>query len=373
MSGRRNRWRVYLLAALCVALATPVVAGKDKKKQSEDEATPSLVWPAPPAPARVRFVAEIDSGEDVAGIRKKSWVERLTGRSEARDEYDLIKPYGVAVREDGKIYVADSAQSSIMVFDRANRSAERLRGSSQFPLFLPIGLVFDRFGRLFVSDSYAGRVVMFNSGGKPEAAIGEGALERPGGMAIDGSRNRLYVADAKLNTIVVFDLLMLKELKRIGGPSTPGEPEPGLFSGPTNLALDSEQRLYVTDTFNCRVQVFDPDGRFLRMWGTRGTQPGNFVRPKGIAVDSQDHIYVADAEFNNFQIFNTEGEILLFVGSLGFQPGQFLLPAGLAIDSRDYIYVTEQRMSGGRMQIFQHLAEGRTADGSAKTADGSER
>ena len=176
-------------------------------------------------------------------------------------------------------------------------------------------------------------------------------------MAVDARRGRLYVADVQLNQVLVFDTRSFQMQKTIGKAGNAATGEPGSFSGPTNLALDSKGRLYVTDTWNCRVQVFDPDGKFVLTFGAQGTQPGKFARPKGIAIDREDHVYVADAEFNNFQVFTSEGKPLLFVGSIGLEPGQFLLPAGMAIDRENRIYVTEQRMSGGRLQIFQYLPE----------------
>ena len=151
----------------------------------------------------------------------------------------------------------------------------------------------------------------------------------PGGLAVDHTRRRLYVADAKLNKVLFYDLHSLQLVKAIGGSSASGEPEAAKFSAPTNLALDSRGRIYVTDTWNCRIQVFDPEGNFVLAFGTQGVQPGRFVRPKGIAIDSEDHVYVVDSEFNNFQIFTPEGKPLLFVGSAGTGPGEFTLPTGM--------------------------------------------
>ena len=72
---------------------------------------------------------------------------------------------------------------------------------------------------------------------------------------------------------------------------------------------------------------------------------------------------MVDAAFNNFQIFSPEGQVLMFVGTAGEDPGQFLLPAGIFIDHEDRIYVTEQRLGGGRLQIFQYLGSKGRANG----------
>jgi len=228
-------------------------------------------------------------------------------------------------------------------------------GSARAALALPIGVAVDAEDRLFVSDSFNHTITCFDPAGKVLAQFGREELERPGGIAIDRERHRLYVADAKANRVAVFDTENFKLERTVGGPSTPGAAESGRFAAPTNVAVDSKGNLYVTDTWNHRVQVFDRRGRFLRAFGSHGTRPGNFVRPKGIAVDSEGHVYVVDAEFNNFQVFTPDGQPLLAVGNLGSQPGQFILVAGICIDSQDRIYTTEQE--GGRVQIFQYLPQ----------------
>lgn len=345
------------LMVLALALISPPAGRAQKKEKAIPPAPTEVVWPGPPTQPRIRFLESIAASEDVTGKKKRSFVEKLAGTSPVRDQLRLLKPYGVAVDAAGRIYVADAQQRAVLVFDRGAHAVTSWKGNAQFPMALPIGLVFDQDGRLFVSDSFADQVLVFNPGGNPIAGFGKDILKRPGGMAVDAQRGRLYVADPKLNQVLIFDTKTYKLLKTIGGVANPGSGELGKFSGVTNVALDSAGRLYVTDTFNCRVQVFEADGRFVRSFGEQGTQPGKFVRPKGIALDSEGHVYVVDAAFNNFQILTSEGKPLLFVGSGGDQPGQFLLPAGIFIDRNDRLYVTEQRVSGGRLQIFQYLGE----------------
>ena len=343
-----------LLLAFSLSAADQTPRGKSKKAEPEPA---NLVWPGPPERPRIRFVALIQGADDVTGKRKLTFVERVSGRSPEREQLRLRKPYGVAVDQRGKIYVADPEQRGVLVFDRENRTASLRKGNAQFPLFLPICVAIDNDGRMFVSDSFAAQVVVFDPSGKPVAAFGKGSFKRPGGLAINAERGWLYVVDVKRNEVLIFDLRSFAMVRAFGGASQTGEFEPGTLSGPTNIALDSSGRVYVTDTFNCRIQVFDAAGRFVRGFGAQGLRPGSFVRPKGIGIDREGHVYVVDAGFNNFQIFTPEGKPLLFVGSGGDAPGQFLLPAGMAIDHQDRIYVTEQRPVGSRLQIFEFLPE----------------
>jgi len=323
----------------------------------------SLVWPGPPDKPRVRFVAAITGEHDVTGPVKLSWVDRLAGKKPARERLRLNRPYGVAADPAGRVYVADGALRSIVVIDHANKQTALWRGNGQFPLSLPMGLALDGQQRLFVSDAHRGQIVVFGPDGRPVGGFGQGALVRPGGMAIDVARNRLYVTDAKANQVVAVNTVTL-ELERTIGVKWSGKPKrftDGMLAGPTNVAVDAQGAIYVVDTIGCKVQVFGPDGTFLRSLGSQGVEPGHFIRPKGIAIDSQGHVYVADSAFNNFQIFTLDGQPLMFVGAGGYQPGQFMLPAGLYIDSRDRVYVTEQRLEGGRLQIFQYLADAEIA------------
>ena len=323
----------------------------------------SLVWPGPPEKPRVRFVTAVTGEHDVTGPVKLSWVDRLAGKKPARERLRLSKPYGVAADPAGRVYVADGALRAIVVIDHAGKQTTLWMGNGQFPLSVPMGLAFDGQQRLFVSDAYRGQIVVFSPDGRPVAGFGQGTLGRPGGMAVDAARNRLYVADAKASQVFVFNTSTL-ELERTIGVKWSGKPKrftDGMLAGPTNVAVDSRGSVYVVDTIGCKIQVFDADGRFLRSLGSQGVEPGRFIRPKGIAIDSQDHVYVADSAFNNFQILTPDGQPLMFVGAGGDQPGQFMLPAGLYIDSRDRVYVTEQRLDGGRLQIFQYLADAESA------------
>lgn len=215
--------------------------------------------------------------------------------------------------------------------------------------------------RLFVSDAQFRSITCFSHTGEVIGRFGTESLGRPGGIAIDKKLGRLYVADAKECRIAVFDTKSFAFKGNFGAPSKPGKPENGSFLSPTNVAVDRQGDIYIADTLNCRIQILNSSGKFLRSFGVQGDRPGEFIRPKGIAVDSEGHIYVADAEFNNFQIFSPSGQPLLAVGMLGSSPGEFALIAGLHVDSRDRIYTTE--MYVGRIQVFQYISQPSSPEG----------
>jgi DNA-binding beta-propeller fold protein YncE len=346
-----------LIYSVALSGADKPTAGKKSPPPETQPATSSLIWPLPPDPPRIRWLAQyMDMAKVKQPIaRKSSWLEKVTGTKTLDEKLELRKPYGVTTDKRGRIFVADTELKTVFVIDAKAKAVERREGNSRAPLAMPAGVAVDSQDRLFVSDAVLHSVICFSPSGSPIAYFGTSALGRPGGMAIDRQRNRLYVADAKDSRIAVFDTASLKFVGYFGGPSKPGHPTDGTFLSPTNAAVDRRGNLYVADTGNYRVQIFDPSGKFIGKFGTQGDAPGEFIRPKGIAVDSEGHVYVADAEFNNFQILTPEGKPLLAVGALGSDPGQFALVAGLYIDSEDQIYTTE--MFRGRVQVFQYISQ----------------
>ena len=333
----------------------------DKKSPPPPVRKGELIWPLPPDPPRVRWLAEY---ADMAKVKrpvapKTSWMDRVTGTKTPEEKLELRKPYGIATDRRGRIYTADTERKTVFVIDAPNKVVEQRQGSSRAPLGMPVGVALDGEDRLYVSDAEMHSIVLFSPEGQTLARFGTSELSRPGGIAIDRVRNRLYVADAKDSRIAVFDLRTREFVTYFGQASKKGQLDNGTFFGPSNVAVDREGRIYVADTLNCRIQILDHNGKFVRAFGAQGDRPGEFIRPKGIAVDSEGHVYVADAEFNNFQILTAEGQPLLAVGSLGTDPGQFALVTGLYIDGEDHIYTTE--MFHGRIQVFQYLSQARLA------------
>ena len=158
-------------------------------------------------------------------------------------------------------------------------------------------------------------------------------LVRPGGVAIDRENRFLYVADTGNDVVDVFDADSYKLLRQIGKPSRKhDQTDPGTFSLPEGVAVDKDGNVYVTDTFNNRVEIFDADGEFISTFGKNGDGPADLERPKGIAVDCDGHIWVVDAAQNLVKVFNQQGRLLIYFGGQGNYPGQFMGPWGIAID-----------------------------------------
>lgn len=311
----------------------------------------NLIWPPPPDIPRVKFVAAVSSEEDVSGPTKRNLKDLILGRDPKREVRRLRKPYGVCTDAQGRIYVADSGQGMVFVFDRQNAEVGFIGHRGQGRLSWPIDVAIDNDGNVFVSDVRQKNVFIYNPDGSFKHTLGKsGDFMNPTGLAFDKQRGRILVADSKAHDIKVYTT-QGKPVTTFGQRGS----DEGQFNFPTNVAVDGDGYVYIVDTGNHRVQVFDQDYKYYDDFGTLGVYPGQFRRPKGIALDSEKNIYIVDSDFNNFQIFNQDYQILMPVGQFGREFGEFWLPAGLHIDENDRIYVVDSQNK--RVQIFQYLKQ----------------
>lgn len=341
---------IVIPLVLLMTAPSPLLQARGQKKKQAAANSGPLVWPVPPEPPRVRFLTAYHGIDDFKRKGESRWKMLLLGPDQRASGERLIKPYGVAVGSDGRIFVTDTVARRVFVFDPEAKTVTFVGESGTGKVAKPVGVAVDAAGTVFVADATLNRVFGYATDGRLAIAIGrEGELENPSGLAIDRERQLLYVADAKKHQVFCYSSTDGSVVRTIGRRGV----EPGEFNFPTNLSVDRQGRLYVADTLNFRVQVFDASGALLKTIGEQGNGPGRLNRAKGVGVDSEGHIYVADTSFNNFQIFDADGNILLFVGTGGSGPGEFLLPAGLFVDDKDRIYVADQ--GNARVQVFEYV------------------
>ena len=375
---------VALAIVLVLALIAPVsLYGGKKKKNAAVAAKPQeprfpanldtskLVWPAPPNIARIRYLSYFAGMKiDYAGAEKKKkkqgWMDRLAGAQQKDDDqvikefpFQLLGPYGIAFDSKGLVYVADQRVGAIFIFNTETRDVQLIRNKFEATFGLINGVAIDAGDRLFVSDGKLHRVLIFDPTHKVEGQITEGLVD-PVGLAIDSENRFLYVVDTQQDQVIVYDADSLKLLRRIGtGGKNHWLTAPGDFAAPSNVALDKDGNVYVTDTLNNRVEIFDADGNFISWFGKHGDGPGYFARPKGIALDCDGHIWVADEMQDRVQVFDRQGELLAFFGGHGNYPGTFAALTGVAIDKQNRVFTTEQYP--GRMQMFRYITDAEAA------------
>lgn len=308
------------------------------------------VWPRSPEQPRVRLLRVINGPEDVIDREKGTVGRFLDFMLGDKAEYvGFYTPHCIAADGNGLIYIADPSLGLVHKYDLAAREVSYITQIGSNTLGSPVGVVLDKEGNLYITDAQQAAVFKLSPDGKLLSQLDAGGnLRRPIGIVIN-SRGEKIVADSKANKIFVFDRQDVFK-GEFTGPDFKES-----FNMPTYLALDSADMLYVTDSMNFTVRIFDGQGRYVGSQGQIGDSPGSFARPKGVALDSDRNLYVLDAIFANFQMFNQKRQLLLYVGQEGGLPGEMMLPSGIFIDSDDRIYVADT--FNHRIQIFQYLKE----------------
>ncbi|MDK9698583.1 MAG: hypothetical protein OEM52_00335 [bacterium] len=302
-----------------------------------------IVWPQLPEQARIRFEYSFQSPEEL-GV-KKGLLSWLAGDSK---QNQLIQPVAVAVSDDETIYVVD-VTGVLSSYQVATKKYRQQRSTKSGLLHTPVSLTLGKNDSVYLVDSESKKITVYTNKLHPVREL-ETGLDRPAGIVWDKWSNRLWIADAKGNRVVAFNLSG-KVVAQIGD----GLDSLTKLNTPTHLCIDS-LGIYVTDAYNFQVKKYSFAGTLTQTFGKLGTNSGAFSRPKGIAIDSDSNLYVVDALFGNVQIFNPEGKLLLFFGTTGVtEPGNFNLPNGISIDHRNRIYVADTHH--GMIQVFQYLAK----------------
>jgi DNA-binding beta-propeller fold protein YncE len=229
---------------------------------------------------------------------------------------------------------------------------------------LPIGLARDQSGLLYVGHSGPNRIQTYDSTGRPGADWGsyggspgrfrfrhptgvqgsDGSVILGGRLAVD-ALGHLYVADTLNARIQVFDsngnLLM-----NWGGADQGG----GLFLQPVGVAVDEQGAVYVADRGRHQILKLSSDGRLLLQWGGPGTGEGELHEPMALAVNRQGQVYVADSGNARIQVFDRTGQFLTAWGGWGTAEGRFGGEVFLAVDAQGRLYAADYW--NHRVQVF---------------------
>jgi predicted membrane-bound mannosyltransferase/sugar lactone lactonase YvrE len=161
------------------------------------------------------------------------------------------------------------------------------------------------------------------------------AFAKDGTVYVADSRNhRVVHLDSQGNVINVWGTFA-------DGVSTP--PAPSTFNEPWGIAVGPDGSVYVTDTWNHRIEKFTREGKYLTAWGTfgQGDTPDSLYGPRGLAVDAQGRVYLTDTGNKRVVVFDSEGRVLTQFGGAGLDPGLFDEPVGITVDKNGTIYVVD--------------------------------
>ena len=222
------------------------------------------------------------------------------------DDGRFLKPRAVAIDQQENLYIVDMT-GRIQVFDDQQQFLRGWR-TPAIKMGKPCGMTVSNDNVLMVADTHYHRVLFYQPDGTP-------ILERT-----------------------------------IGGTQGMG---PGEFGYVTDVIQDSKNNYYVSEygEFD-RIQKFSPEGEFLFQWGGRGSENGQFLRPQGLDIDEQDRIWVADASNHRIQVFDATGKKVVHVmtwGEHGREPGQIRFPYDVVLQG-EHVYVCE--FGNHRVQKF---------------------
>lgn len=301
------------------------------------------VWPSHPDQTRVEWIGEIDC--DVLNLHSGFFGKLkkiIAGRSDAEK---VTLPFDILVNEKS-IFLTCQTIPALIEVNKSDNSFRRYN-CEDAPFEYPIALTAGEGKDVYITDSKSAIVYKFD-GKKVVPFISDGLI-RPTGICANVSENKLYVVDTGDHSVKIFDFA--GQLLEIIGKH--GEASAG-FNFPTFISSYKQNGFLVNDAMNFQIKQFDNNGKFRSAFGRAGDGPGTFSHPKGLAVDSDNNIWVVDNLFDNVQLFDENGRILLVIGSTGQQPGEFWSPAGIDIYN-DTVYIADT--FNNRIQILHYLGD----------------
>jgi sugar lactone lactonase YvrE len=255
---------------------------------------------------------------------------------------------GIAVNDEGKVYVADSVMSRLQVFHpERSGDIEELKvvppptsvtylGETSFPLSK---IIWDGTDTLYGIDPKKKMIVQIKDGKK----VKEIALPKvtPVSIALDPQRN-LWVLDGSKKRIIKLKPDFTEEYSF----GAAGKRE-GYFNNPSDLIITSTGTVYIADKGNKRIQIFSSDGVFIRVIGAapKGAKPeeqGFVMSPVAMAIDSEDMLFVLDDKKSSVIVYDAEGKYSHEFGGKRKDNNKpiFMKPMDLAV-SDDEIFILD--------------------------------
>jgi ABC-type Fe3+ transport system permease subunit/DNA-binding beta-propeller fold protein YncE len=266
---------------------------------------------------------------------------------------DLGKPKGMGRDREGNIIVVEPHYQRVNHFTPDGKLVAQwgCRGTNEGCFMLPRGIAENSKGEFFVSE-YMGAERVQRFALKVQSLKSE-VQSQPG----DSSRNNL-LHQARGNTNWPYahsDAPLASHAQPPAGSET-GAPKmeaallqvigragtaPGEFNRAEGLCVDSQDRVYVADSCNHRIQIFSHDGKFIRQYGRAGSGLGELSYPYDIAVDARGYQFVCEFGNSRIQVFDANCQPVEIIGGPGAAPGRFANPWGVALDASGNLFVAD--------------------------------
>ncbi len=209
----------------------------------------------------------------------------------------LSEPYDVATAANGNIYIADTGNKDIKVFDPNGKFLYKFgtRGKERGQFLAPTGITITK-NKVYVTDGLTMKVQIFDLTGQYLGDLitaniknAYGAI-RPMGISTD-ENNNIFLSDIFNHRILKFN----DSGQVVLAFGKPGD-EKGYLYYPNDVTVDNEGYIYVSDSNNARVQVFDPAGKFFKVYGDKSKDLEiGLAITRGVTVDNKGYLYIADA------------------------------------------------------------------------------
>jgi sugar lactone lactonase YvrE len=206
----------------------------------------------------------------------------------------------------------------------------------------PKGMCRDQEGGIVVVEPHYQRINHFTPDGTLVGQWGRrgtnvGQLTLPRSVAVN-SRGDIFVSEyTTVDRVQAFTGTSHEPLLCFGRPGTAA----GEFNRAEGLGIGPDDRIYVADSCNHRIQVFSTQGKWLDSFGRAGRGLGELSYPNDVQVDGLDRRYVCEFGNSRVQIFDRDNQPLEIVGGPGVKPGRLNNPWAVALDSHGNLYVAD--------------------------------